>query len=140
MNELFETLDGILALPSLEPEGVGAVLGVSLARRPSHNRYLRVYGASLDEGPVAGAELRVPGAGATTDERRLVLTPDSGLRIPWDEVADTYGATGIVDVNPDVPPEGIISSEVTAPDGTRALWFQFTARSRELVSVVVVES
>jgi hypothetical protein len=99
------------------------------------NPYYEIFKAPLAGAPFASAELRVNKA--DPDQGLLILKTTAGDAPKEAELSlDQYGPVVAFDVNPRIPPEGVVSKVMKA--GPVKLSFQMTAKTKAL-SVIALE-
>ena len=133
-TEIVSLLRLLVALDPLAKEGVECTLSVELVERADANRFILRYEAAPRGGPFAAVELRVPAAGATSEETMLNLEVRKDAFATEDEIDRALGHEGeIVDINPHKPPEGTVSYRHLLDQ--RTVVVQCTARSKRLVGI-----
>lgn len=126
-----QAIDELSALPTPTEEAVRQILGAEFVEVKA-NRFWRFLEVKHAPPPYSKLELRL-----AKDEPKglVVLKPADGFSIGDDDLdRSSYGEPAI-DVNPRVPPEGLVSHVHRI--GETKVTFDFTARSHRLQTVVV---
>ncbi|HEX4353212.1 MAG TPA: hypothetical protein VHZ95_09865 [Polyangiales bacterium] len=138
-NEINQLVTRLAALPELNKAAVENVLHVQLAHSPEAPPAFLYSEAPLSTGPFAHVELREPNA-SQHHVWLLVLSVRPGVLVPQAKFKDAQiiGTQTPMDINPDVPPEGIatFALESKAVPG-QTIKYTFRARSLTLESIVL---
>lgn len=133
MSKLLDLIAALEKLEALSPQAVAHALGITLQAQEETNPHWKVFGGSREEPPIT-VELWVPGPTANTLQGRLMLDVlEAGLR--RENVAERYGPGQIGEINPRIPPEGLVAAEYRTDAQTTI--YRFTAKSDKLVDVVI---
>jgi hypothetical protein len=117
-RQVQELVTAIEALPDLTRPRIEQLLGVSL--QPAGEG--RNQAATLPSGPFQRVVLHEPSSTQPTDPWRLGLEVREGVKLPLRAFeADFLGP--IVDINPDIPPEGTVARGIVTPGRSRLLEF-----------------
>jgi hypothetical protein len=141
-NEIDQLVARLAVLPTLNKAAVENVLHAQLAHSPEAPPAFLYSEVQLSSGPFAHVELREPNA----SQQRvwlLVLSVRPGVLVPQAKFKDAQiiGAQTPMDINPDVPPEGIVTFALDSkaiPGQT--IKYTFRARSLTLESIVLDRS
>lgn len=131
--------DRILALPELfDVETVSGACAVEMHEIGCPNIHMREFEGYPQVGPFKVVTLRVPRSASPTSIRLLALTTRAAAAVHEAELREYFTLSRQdVDINPHIPPEGMISFREVI--GDRTLFLQFTARSRALAAIAVHE-
>jgi hypothetical protein len=133
MTTLFDRLAQLEALDELTPKAVGQVLGIELEPDTQAHPSWVLHAARPAQGDFSRVELWLPGAGATSQHRRVLLTLTAALDVRRDDVETRRGAGKLFQLIPSAGPEGIAT--FVYRDGRRAVAFQYSAKSFRLVEI-----
>ena len=133
---LAQLVDKIAALPELDKGAVERIVGVPLTHLANAAADERYYEATLPSGPFGRVEVRQSNPAQQTFAL-VILDARAGLALPLAslEASGRVRPGMTLDVNPDVPPEGITA--FTDVRDQQKLHYQFTTNSRQLTSVVI---
>ena len=134
-DTLFNALEGLKALPNLSMETIEENLKIKFSDQPDANPYWKFYISKPKKGPFSSIRFSEPVDGSSKKLISIVLDVRPSLRITLGDVQQKYGFGKISNIIPEAGPEGIVAHEYG--DGIQKMTFEFTAKSKKLVSVVI---
>jgi hypothetical protein len=135
----FDHFDAIRKLMDLSPKAVGSTLGANVAaKEEASNPYFAFYGATLDQGPYAEVEVRVPGPEATSKETMVVLTLRDDVAVSTDDITQRYPDAKIFQLTPEPFPEGRIVFSLELPK--QKAFLSCTNASKRLVEIALTRA
>jgi hypothetical protein len=131
-NSVRAVIDQLLALDQPMVDALEELFSADLSVT-DENPYWNIYEFEITEGPFASGDLRLS---EQDDRAHLSLWPREGLDLTEDDLELTgWGQVVDIDVNPEIPPEGV-DGLVYEVNGVQ-LAIQFTHNSRVLHSVAL---
>ena len=131
-QELDKLIRLLATASELEARRFEQLLGVSF-KPTTENRWWRFFSAEVDDGLFSHAELRLHQDG----DRALLHLSTPRLPAPTDAQLqlERLGEPASVEVNPDLPPEGVLTYVFCLE--TLQVSLQFTRRARELQALIL---
>jgi hypothetical protein len=135
VREAKQVIKTVAQAPEFTKKEIEKLLGVKLVHSPDALPQFNYYEGDLPGGPFGRVEVREPNP--SQDKTWLVdLTVREGVELPLAEFEkDAIGPNAEMDVEPRVPPEGLVTYSVK--DSAQSIHFGFRARSRTLQQVAL---
>jgi hypothetical protein len=134
VREAKDIVSKISAAKELTRAELERLLGVKLARAKGVGPDLLYFEGPLPSGPFSAVEVREPNP--QQDRTWLVnLTVREGVSLPLSSFRDTIPKDAPFDMEPRVPPEGVVTYSVKTP--TQTLYFGFRSKSEAMESVSI---